>query len=372
MSTDVEHRQSGDVRISNDLAVQIRSIKPYLEKLLPGRADSFAMTLMAAGRYQPELYNCTPESVIGAALTCAQLDLEPGPAEHIYFIPRRSSKTGSLECTTYLSYKGEKALVERHPDIDYIETGTVHKLDEFEHTAQPATIRHTPAWGDRGDPYLWYAVAHRADGRQHVKVLDRQAVEARRACSQSPNRGPWKDHFDAMARKSCIRALWPELPSSLDLTRAARLDEPTVVTPRDLGVPDEATVEVIRDQPRAIEREHVRLVDDDGEVIAEADVPAGAAESPPEASAPPGDASVPDQPPGEDVDGTRATSKQLRAIVSLQKQRQLDDHDLLQVIADRFDIAGDELEPALVSLTGDQAGELIDQLQPSDATQETL
>jgi len=167
-------------------------------------------------------------------LVCAQLELEPGPAEHVWLIPRRNSKTQTIDCSLLLGYKGMKALAERHPAISSVRTGTVCANDEFEHVAQPPSIRHVPHHQDRGDAVLWYAVAERADGAQpHIAVLDRNAVEDRRKHAQSRNNGPWVTHFDQMARKSAIRALWSELPSSLDMQRALVHDD-AVVTPAQM------------------------------------------------------------------------------------------------------------------------------------------
>lgn len=257
--------QAVEIRTPSALAEQLRTVKGYLERLLPDPAR-FGTTLMVAARRNPEILRCDPASVVGAALVCAQLELEPGPAEHVWLIPRRNKHTGTIDCTLLLGYKGMKALAERHPAVASVRTGTICSGDEYEHTAQPPSLRHVPNWKERGDPVLWYAVAERSDGgAPHIVVLDRDAVEERRAKSASPNVGPWKSHYDQMAKKSAIRALWSELPSSLDMKRAAEVDDAGVVVPQDLGIPPTKS-----DPPKQLSG---RLVDEQtGEILAEGDL----------------------------------------------------------------------------------------------------
>lgn len=259
--------QAMELSAPNALAEHLKTIKPHLERLVPD-PPRFGVTLLAAARRTPQLLQCDPASLLGAALTCAQYGLEPGPADHVWLIPRRNKKTNTLDCTLLLGYRGMKALAERHPDIESVRTGTVYENDEFEHIAQPPAIRHVPNHADRGKAILWYAVATRTDGGSpHVAVLTREDVEARRKSSQSGDAGPWKTHYDRMAQKSCIRAIWSELPSDLDGRRITAADDGAVITTQDLGIPAPRT-------PRQLEAHATRIIDEaTGEILAEAYLP---------------------------------------------------------------------------------------------------
>lgn len=370
-----------EVRVPTEVAAHIRGIKPYLDRLLPDPAR-FATTLMAAGRRQPEIFNCTPETIIGAALITAQLGLEPG-AElgQVWYIPRRNGNLPGrpLELTTMLGKNGMKVLTERHPAIRALRTGTIHRNDQWEHTQEPPSLTHTPAWGDRGEAFLWYAKADRTDGgHPHIKVIDKAEVERRRSHSASPKKGPWVDHYDAMARKSAIRALWPELPSSLDLTRAAQLDDVSAgVTPATLGVPELAAPDGDDDEDAPPERETItvrgELVDEEtGEVLGEGDLEQDT--DPPErqedtdAAGPgkPADDEEGGAPADREGPGAPATSQQVITVAHLQGARGLDDHDLCQIIRDRFNVDADTVEAAIGGLTEDQAGDLIVEMQGAD------
>jgi recombination protein RecT len=233
---------------------ELAAVKPYLERLLGPSAPRFGVTLLSLARRNPDLLRCDPTTVVGSALVCAQLELEPGPAEHVWLIPRWNKKTQTNDCTLLIGKNGMKALAERHPLIESVRTGTVFEGDEFDYTTQPPALRHVRRFSSE-KALRWYAIAYRTDGgAPHIAVLDATAVADRRKHSASPDKGPWTTHFNAMAEKSAIRALWKELPSSLDMTRAEQVDDGAgVVKAQDLliGQPrliDKATGEIIDDR----------------------------------------------------------------------------------------------------------------------------
>ena len=69
----------------------------------PERLGIVAYTLVRAN---PALGACTPQSLLGALMTCAQLGLEPGPLQHVYFIPRRNARLNADEVNFQIGYKG--------------------------------------------------------------------------------------------------------------------------------------------------------------------------------------------------------------------------------------------------------------------------
>ena len=62
---------------------------PAAAGMTPERLTMVAYTLVHSN---PKLGGCTPQSLIGALMTAAQLGLEPGPQQHVYFIPRWNSR----------------------------------------------------------------------------------------------------------------------------------------------------------------------------------------------------------------------------------------------------------------------------------------
>lgn len=324
------------IETPSQLGQRIKQVMPYLDRLLDN-PRRFATTLIAEARRNPAILDCEASSVIGAVLTCAQLDLDPGPAEHVWLIPRWNGKLRTNELTVLIGYKGFKALAERHPNIVLVQKGTVCRNDHFVHTAQPPHLEHTPYWdGDRGEPYLWYAIAHTTEGPNIIAVLDRKQVEARRAKSQTPNKGPWVDHYDAMAEKSALRALWPNLPSSLDMQRAAHVDDQGVVTVEDLGIVTEEqdAIPPGTGEVTDVEQVQVDLVDGDGNPVLTGTVTDDA------------------PPPSEDAEAS---------LVDAARARGMDVHDLDELARDRFDTP-------VKDLTADQQAALTDELTAAGAS----
>src|SRR5258706_772903 len=96
------------VQPGDTLAAMIRSMKPEIAMALPKHMDPDRMARIATTlmRTTKDLAVCTPASFLGALMTCAQLGLEPGPLGFAWIIPRRNSKTNTMEAGVQLGYKG--------------------------------------------------------------------------------------------------------------------------------------------------------------------------------------------------------------------------------------------------------------------------
>lgn len=309
-----------------ELIAQLEQVAPQLGRL--GIApDRFVRVLLTECRQTPKLLECSPESFMAAAFASAQLGLEPGKLGHFWLIPKKLK--GRWEVVPIIGYRGLVELARRAGVI--ITPGTVYSKDHYvEHQGTHPRIDHRPHTGeDPGDMVRWYAVASFPDGRATFRSLNRRQVEARRQAGGSGDSFAWKQHFDAMARKTAIRALWAQLPTLPELADADRIDGQVLHLAGETG--------------------HVSVLsterDDDGG-----------------APAPDGE---PDQ-AGEDgpalTDGG-ADDRQVLAIVTLQKQRDLDDHDLAELIRNQTGHEADDLDGLLNQLDADQAGALIQHLQ---------
>lgn len=202
--------------------------KPEIEKLVGATigAERFARTVLTELRRTPKLYDCTPESVLGAMMLAAQLELEPGPLGHVYLVPFKR------DCTFVLGYKGMVALAYRSGMVKRLATGTVREGDRFEYEyGTTAKLRHTPTGppGERS-PEAFYAVAETTTGGKPFVVLYPEEIEATR--KRSPNGkspySPWTTDYDAMARKTAVRRLAPMLPQSPVFARALEADSETI------------------------------------------------------------------------------------------------------------------------------------------------
>src|SRR5690554_5026431 len=132
----------------NTLTALIERQKPEIARALPRHMDPDRLARIATTvmRQTPQLAQCTPESFLGALMTCAQLGLEPGPLGHAYLVPY------GREVTFVPGYRGLLELARRSGQIRTIAAHVVKQNDEFEFELglEPKLV-HRPALRDRGD-----------------------------------------------------------------------------------------------------------------------------------------------------------------------------------------------------------------------------
>lgn len=213
-------QQTGTVQPAGGttLQQQIERMKPEIARALPKHldADRVARIALTTLRRTPKLAQCTPESFLGALMTCSQLGVEPGgPTGEAYLVPFKG------EVTFVLGYKGMASLFWRSPLAKSLSAQVVYEGDHFDYEyGLEQKLAHKPALSGRGKPIAYYAVATTTTGGSAFVVLSPEDVEKHRKHSPFPNGGPWKDHYEAMAKKTCVRELFKLLPVSVELAQA--------------------------------------------------------------------------------------------------------------------------------------------------------
>lgn len=189
--------------------------------------DRFLRVVLTSLRKNPLLIECEEKSLLAAIMESAQLGLEPdGILGHAYLVPYRNNKLGVYEAQLQIGYRGYIDLARRSGQVQSIQAHIVYENDEFEiQYGLEEKLVHVPARGDRGEPIGVYAIARFKDGSHHFEFLWAEDVERIRKMSKVPDSGAWKDHWEAMWRKTAIRQLAKYLPLSVEMTRAAVLDE---------------------------------------------------------------------------------------------------------------------------------------------------
>jgi recombination protein RecT len=239
------------------LAQMIDRMRPEIQRALPKHmdADRVARIALTVLRQTPALARCTPESFLGALMTCSQLGLEPGPTGEAYLVPY------GRVCTFIPGYQGLIKLMYQSGLIASVSAETVHERDHFVlHLGSNRRIEHQrPPLGEpRGEAVGWYALAKFKDDTDPAfVVLDRNEVEKIRARSKAGKDGPWVSDYDAMAKKTCVRQLSKWVPKSPEL-RAALV--------QDGGVRTDASLPALEAAPDSYV---------DGELVAGDDPPAG-------------------------------------------------------------------------------------------------
>jgi recombination protein RecT len=210
----------------NDLFEQM---KPAIAQAIPKHLtpDRLLRIATTSIRTNPKLKVCTPESLLGAVMQCAQLGLEPSILGHAYLIPYKNK--GVDECQFQIGYKGLIELARRTGQISSIMAQAVHENDEFEYEyGINEKLRHVPADGERGQVVKYYSYAKFKDGGYSFMVMSRQDIMIHRdKFSKAKTYGPWVDHFDEMAKKTVLKALMKYMPISVEFQRAVDQDETT-------------------------------------------------------------------------------------------------------------------------------------------------
>jgi recombination protein RecT len=193
---------------------------PSISAVLPKHVTADRMTRIALNviRSNPKLLECDINSLMGAVMESAKLGLEPGLMGQSYLLPFKNNKTNRMEAQFIIGYKGLIDLVRRSGQISTIEARTVFENDEFEYEyGLNDKLIHKPAMDDKGAPVAYYAIAKMKDGGYSFLVMShKEAEKYRDKYAKSKNFGPWKDEFDAMARKSVLRQLIKYLPISVE------------------------------------------------------------------------------------------------------------------------------------------------------------
>ena len=244
-----------DAGATGTMRTLLDRMKPELALALPKHmtAERMARQALTVFRTVPKLDECTPQSFLGALMTCAQVGLEPGPQGHVWLIPFRNK--GRMEATFILGYQGMIELARRSGELVDIAAHTVYQneVDQGRFKVRYGTdhgIEHDPiVFGDRGKPVGYYAMAKLRSGGTPFVVLSRGDVENFRARSKTQGdnpSGPWMTDYEAMAWKTCVRRLSRWLPQSPELA-AAIAHEETVRT--------ETAANVLEQQPPTVDED---------------------------------------------------------------------------------------------------------------------
>lgn len=217
--------------------------KPVVGKLLARSdigEDTFVAQIANAMRASPKLWDCLPETVLGAALRCAQLSMPPNDGNNLcWIIPY------GRNAAFQLGYGGVLELARRAEPGIVFDGHAVYPGDEFDidlGKSEPLTYRPAFARTDRTgrrmarrsrEAYAWWVRARYPDGRVHVHALDRADVEYHRSFSKQPDGEMWSKSYDAAALKSVVLDMKRWLPLTPQLAVAQAADG-TVVDVRDI------------------------------------------------------------------------------------------------------------------------------------------
>lgn len=182
--------------------------------------ERFVRVVLTAVNSNPDLQKADRESVLAAAMKCAQDGLLPDGREAALVV--YGSKASYLPMIAGVLVK-----VRRSGELKTINAHVVYEKDAFTYTlGDDEKIDHQPFMdGPRGKPLAVYAIAKTKDGGIYREVMSIAEVEQVRNVSRAKNNGPWVQWWGEMARKTVLRRLSKRLPMSTDLQQVFSRDD---------------------------------------------------------------------------------------------------------------------------------------------------
>jgi recombination protein RecT len=205
-------------------------MRPELVKSLRDDAavDILTRHYMTAIRLNPQLMECSQDSLLAALLLSAQVRMEPGPLGHVYLVPYKR------ECVWMLGYTGILELARRSERVGALAARVVWDNDEYVRPWVDEKGEHFAlrpgAEDERGDRVgVLVTWKERAGSTWVARALDVPPSRVERARQASPaarkGAGPWTTDESAMWAKTGIRYARPWLPLSPDAGYAMQHDE---------------------------------------------------------------------------------------------------------------------------------------------------
>lgn len=250
MAHDLQKRMESGGNIQRNmepttLSQQIQLMEKQFQLAMPQGAEAAQLVrdALTCLRQNPLLARCSAASVLGGLMTCAQLGLRPGVLGHAWLIPYRNNRTEGYEAQLVIGYQGLVELAHRSGQIKSLIARTVYENDEFDvDYGLIDRLVHKPCLsGDKGRVIAYYAIAKFITGGHAFYVMshDEMQVYREKNVPQGGKRGPWVDHFEQMAHKTCVRQLARWMPKSTNLARGLAADESVRVdtTPSAIDYP---------------------------------------------------------------------------------------------------------------------------------------
>jgi len=198
---------------ANALSQMVDSYGSDLAAILPKHVqlDRMKQLFILSVKQTPDLLDCDPASLIKAIFTASAMGLEPDPYFGQVYLVRFNKQAQVIP-----GYRGLLQLVRNTGEITSIACNAVCEGDEFEYDlASGERPRHKMALKGRGEAYAYYCVVNFRGEAFHFELMTRDDVEKIRKLSKTGHKGPWKDHYDEMAKKTVLRRAVKRLPISL-------------------------------------------------------------------------------------------------------------------------------------------------------------
>jgi recombination protein RecT len=227
--------------------------------------ERFRGLIVESAMEQRQLLECLTtargrQSLISSMRKVASLGFEPGAhLGQCWILPSRvqdrETKQWIVEAHVEIGYQGYKDLMYESGLVAYIKSDVIYDTDTVQ-TYSFGTGDNDQLRVDRdlrvevGEPIAYMVKIMMTTGHEYIKVLSKKQVnEGHMQFTRSRNRqtgevvGPWRDHYDAMAQKSCIIEARKDMPRKIGITIQRGLDA-EFKSEVDIPMLDAADIEV--------------------------------------------------------------------------------------------------------------------------------
>jgi recombination protein RecT len=221
---------AGEPAVRKPFRETVERMRPELVKSLRDDAavDILTRHYMTAIRLNPQLMECSQDSLLAALLLSAQVRMEPGPLGHVYLVPYKR------ECVWMLGYTGILELARRSERVGALKATVVWDCDTYtapweNERGLHYELRPGPE-EERGDRVgVLTTWKERVGSTWHPQARDipRSRIERARNASVLGSRGQgmWATDETAAWAKTGVRAVRAWLPLSPDAGYAMQHDE---------------------------------------------------------------------------------------------------------------------------------------------------
>lgn len=219
--------------MSRELQIQdgLKQKQQMVKSLLHGdieKTNKFLATAAKVGT-DPKLAACSPNSIIDACMTVAQLGLDLSPVlSHAYLVPYKNT------VQLIVSARGYNALLARTGWK--LKTYIVNDCDDFDYNIDGfnETVRFKKDLdGDGGKFKYAVALAQSPDGMLYVEVMNAAQIEKHRKVSSNQSEKPsgvWAQWMEEMSLKTVTKKLVKKLPIGEEMAYAVNVDDKEIET----------------------------------------------------------------------------------------------------------------------------------------------
>jgi recombination protein RecT len=207
-------------------------VKSKFNELLGSRTNQFMTSLLSIVNNNSYLRNASPDSIYTSAMMAAALDLPINPnLGFAYIIPY------GQQAQFQIGYKGLIQLALRSGQFKTISVTPVY---------EGQLIENNPLTGFKfdfnvkvSDKVIGYASYFSLiNGYEKTMYMSVQEVEAHgKKYSKTFSNGVWKNDFNAMAQKTCLKLLLSKYaPLSIEMQKAVMADQAVIKNVEDMEV----------------------------------------------------------------------------------------------------------------------------------------